>query len=102
MGEPERKLRPGEVDVANGRKTVYLTVGVWLADDGQIHLSFGREGITTVSNNPRSRRYHQKVYSHIKNILMKLDRWDPAPNARHLGDPSQLTINLGLKEEMNV
>lgn len=86
--------RPGEVNVARGRKTVYLTVGVWLASDGQIHLSFGKGGITKVSNNPKSKRYHKQLYRHIRNVLEQADRWNPVADARHLYDDSQLSMSL--------
>ena len=78
--------KPGDVQVPeDGKKTVYVTVGVWLRKDGQIQISFGEKGITTVSNNPASKRYHEKMYYILRDILREADRWSPVSGAGHTG-----------------
>jgi putative SOS response-associated peptidase YedK len=78
--------KPGVVQVPeDGKKTVYVTVGVWLRDDGQIQISFGEKGITTVSNNPESKRYHEKMYHILRDILKEADRWSPVSSSGYPG-----------------
>ncbi len=73
--------KPGDVQVPeDGKKTVYVTAGIWLREDGQIQISFGEKGITTVSNNPASKRYHEKMYRILRDILKEADRWSPVCN----------------------
>jgi hypothetical protein len=71
-------MKPGDIEVAEGKKTVYLTIGLFLREDGQIGISLGDEGITTVSNDDSSQRGHHNLFGHLKSILEKSDRWNPA------------------------
>ncbi len=71
-------MKPGDIEVAEGEKTVYLTIGLFLREDGQIGISLGDEGITTVSNDDGSQRCHHNLFGHLKSILEKSDRWNLA------------------------
>lgn len=94
MTGSKNKVRPGDVSVSKGGKTVYLTAGIWLAKDGMIHLSFGKAGIITVSNNPRSKQYHKQLYAQTRSVLQQAERWNPKDGARHLDENAQITMAL--------
>lgn len=67
-------MKPGEVRIADGKKTVYVTVGLWLGKDGQIHMSFGDDGLTTVSDKPDSVRAHPHLYQKLTRVLQRAER----------------------------
>ncbi|NPV92533.1 MAG: hypothetical protein HPY50_17345 [Firmicutes bacterium] len=94
MTGSKNQVHPGDVSVSRGRKTVYLTLGVWLAKDGMIHISFGKAGIITVSNNPRSKQYHKQLYAQARGALQRAERWNPVEDARHLDENAQITMAL--------
>lgn len=83
MRTVSHKMRPGDIEIPNNGKTVYVTMGLFLDDDGQIHITFG-DGQTTVSNNQKYKRYHQNLYKHLREILNTANRWNPVPGAKHL------------------
>jgi len=74
--EPTRKSRKGHY----GRKgrTVYVHMGIWHnKETGHIHVSGPKELKlhSTVSNNPKSKRYHPNLYKKLKAILVREKRW---------------------------
>jgi len=75
-------MKPGEVEVAKtGKLTITVALGVWAKQkkaDGPItiRLSAGRKNfITTVNNKPGSKRYHKKLFGHLKKSLRDNGRW---------------------------
>ncbi len=53
-------------------RTIYPKIGVWYAeDDGHIRLSIEGEGLTSVSNDPKSERYHRTLYKKLAEVLRK-------------------------------
>jgi len=57
-------------------RTVSLKVGVWYAEeDGHIRMSIEGEGLTSVSNDPESERYHRTLYKKLEDALRKQGAW---------------------------
>ncbi len=51
-------------------KTVRLDVGVWFNEaSGHIHVAAKGAFISTVSNDPRSKRYHPNLYRKLADCL---------------------------------
>lgn len=72
MSQPER----------HARKTARRTLGVWFNEkSGHIHLASPGLGkfISTVSNDPKSKRYHPDIYRKLARVLC--DAGLPAPAA---------------------
>jgi len=52
------------------RKTARLDVGIWFnPDTGQIHIAAKDQFISTVSNDPQSRRFHPNLFKKLSNSL---------------------------------
>lgn len=59
-------------------KTVRFDVGIWFnADSGHIHMAAKDAFISTVSNDPASKRYHPNLYRKMAKALR--DAGAPAP-----------------------
>ena len=57
-------------------RTVYPKIGVWYAEeDGHIRLSIEGQGLTSVSNDPASERYHRTLYEKLAEVLKKNGTW---------------------------
>ena len=51
-------------------RTIYPKIGVWYAEeDGHIRLSIEGQGLTSVSNDPDSERYHRTLYQKLAEVL---------------------------------
>ena len=73
-------MKQGEVIPSRGKQSLILAVGVWARRekaDGPITIRLAAPGhfITTVTNEPGSKRYHPKVFSHLKKLLKQHGRW---------------------------
>ena len=59
-------------------KTVKLDVGIWFNEkSGHIHLAAAGSFISTISNDPSSKRYHPNLYMKMTKALR--DAGAPAP-----------------------
>lgn len=61
-----------------GTKYVRFTVDVWYQEsDSSIHITSPDDPQfhTTVNNDPKSKRYHESLYKHLKRILRSAGRW---------------------------
>ena len=61
-----------------GAKSVRFEVGAWHdTDTGQIHLTIPSHPRfhTTVSNDPKSVRYHPNLYRKLSEVLIEAGRW---------------------------
>ncbi|KKW89720.1 hypothetical protein [Sphingobium chungbukense] len=59
-------------------KTVKLDCGIWYNDEsGHIHIAAAGAFISTVSNDPKSKRYHPNLYRKMAKALR--DAGAPAP-----------------------
>lgn len=59
-------------------KTVKLDCGIWYNDgSGHIHIAAAGAFISTVSNDPKSKRYHPNLYRKMAKALR--DAGAPAP-----------------------
>jgi hypothetical protein len=62
----------------HGAKSVRFEVGAWYdADTRQIHLTIPCHPRfhTTVSNDPKSVRYHPNMYRKLQEVLKEAGRW---------------------------
>ncbi len=74
--QPTRKSQKGHY----GKKgsTVYLHTGIWHdKETGEIHMSGPKESRfhSTISNNPKSKRYHPNLYRKLEEILVRERYW---------------------------
>lgn len=54
-------------------KTARLDVGIWYNErTGHIHIAAAGQFISTVSDDPRSRRYHPNLYGKLAATLRRL------------------------------
>ncbi|MEE4349577.1 MAG: hypothetical protein V2J26_05055 [Pacificimonas sp.] len=57
-------------DASKSGRTTYPKIGVWYAeDDGHIRLSIEGQGLTSVSSDPNSERYHRTLYNKLAAML---------------------------------
>jgi hypothetical protein len=57
-------------EASKSGRTTYPKIGVWYAEeDGHIRLSIEGQGLTSVSNNPDSERYHRTLYKKLAEVL---------------------------------
>jgi hypothetical protein len=58
-------------------KTVRINVGVWFdPKSGHIHLASAEAGIiSTVSNDPNSKRYQPNLYRKLRRVLVDSGKW---------------------------
>jgi hypothetical protein len=62
-------------------KTARLDVGIWFnKDTGRIHIAAIDHFISTVSNDPRSKRYHPNLYKKRSAALRNADKPHPNPS----------------------
>ena len=60
-------------------RTIYPKIGIWYAeDDGHIRLSIEGQGLTSVSNDPDSERYHRTLYKKLAEVLRESGALVPA------------------------
>lgn len=80
MQRPSR-LRVGlGVGMAKGEssKTARLDVGIWFNETtGHIHIAAKKQFISTVSNDPSSKRYHPNLYRKLSQALRDADKPHP-------------------------
>jgi hypothetical protein len=51
-------------------RTIYPKIGIWYAEeDGHVRLSIEGQGLTSVSDNPDSERYHRTLYEKLADVL---------------------------------
>lgn len=56
---------------ASKQKTVRLDVGIWFNEEtGHIHIAAANSFISTVSDDPESRRYHPNLFQKLAKCLM--------------------------------
>ena len=66
-------------------KYLRLSVGIWAADDGHIHITSDDPDApnfhTTINNTPGSKRYHANAYRKLAEILVRMGKdvpgWEP-------------------------
>jgi hypothetical protein len=75
-------MKPGDVRrfKGNGGKALAVTFGLWAERRSKtqpihIHMS-GSGGNTTVTNDPKSERYHRTIFRNLRRILVKNGRWE--------------------------
>src|ERR671921_534915 len=57
-------------------QTVYPKIGVWRPADGDhIHLSIEGQGLTSVTDNPDSERFHRTLYAQLAEVLREHGAW---------------------------
>ena len=62
-------------------KTAKLDVGIWFNQaSGHIHIAAKNAFISTVSNDPSSKRYHPNLYRKLAKALRELDKPHPNPS----------------------
>ena len=68
--------------MAGGKKTLNLSVSIWyMPRDGHIRMRIKgkqKDRITTISENPDSKRYHPHLFQHLKDELAYDGKWDVA------------------------
>lgn len=65
--------------MAGDSKTARLDVGIWFnADTGHIHLAAKGQFISTVSNDPKSKRFHANLYRKLGKALRDAGKPYPA------------------------
>lgn len=62
-------------------RTVYPKIGIWHADDGHIRMSIEGQGLTSVTNDPASERYHRTLYEKLAEVLRLAGRMPPPSSA---------------------
>ena len=52
-------------------RTIYPKIGVWYAEDedGHIRLSIEGQGLTSVTDDPNSVRYHRTLFKKLSEVL---------------------------------
>jgi hypothetical protein len=59
-------------------RTVYPKIGVWYAEeDGHIRLSIEGQGLTSVTDDPASERYHRTLYQKLTEVLREAGAKSP-------------------------
>lgn len=57
-------------ETSKSGRTIYPKIGIWFAeDDGHIRLSIEGQGLTSISNDPASERYHRTLYKKLAEVL---------------------------------
>jgi len=70
---------------ARSPKTARLDVGIWFNESsGHLHISAKKSFISTVSNDPKSKRYHPNLYRKLATVLR--DAGLPHPNPSPEGE----------------
>ncbi|ALR21954.1 hypothetical protein ATN00_18295 [Sphingobium baderi] len=70
MRSAVRSLVEGKMSARQEPKTVKLDVGIWFNEaSGHIHVAARGAFISTVSNDPRSKRYHPNLYGKLAACL---------------------------------
>ena len=70
----------------NGPKTAKLDVGIWFNEStGHIHIAAKKQFISTVSNDPKSKRYHPNLYCKLSQALQEADKPHPNPSPEEEG-----------------
>jgi hypothetical protein len=65
----------------NSPKTARLEVGIWFNElTGHIHVAAKDQFISTVSNDPSSKRYHPNLYRKLSQALRNADKPHPNPS----------------------
>jgi hypothetical protein len=63
-------------------RTIFPKIGIWYAeDDGHIRLSIEGQGLTSISNDPDSERYHRTLYKKLAEVLRDSGAFIPASPA---------------------
>lgn len=67
-------------ETSKSGRTTYPKIGVWYAeDDGHIRLSIEGQGLTSISNDPASERYHRTLYKKLAAMLREAGASIPDP-----------------------
>ncbi|MEP7221594.1 MAG: hypothetical protein ABI673_02880 [Novosphingobium sp.] len=71
---------------AESLKTARLDVGIWYNQaSGHIHIAAKNQFISTVSNDPSSKRYHPNLYRKLSDALRNADKPHPNPSPEEEG-----------------
>lgn len=73
-------MNPGDVRVfeEGNRRALVVAVGVWAEQRNDwidIHLTGPNASHTTVTNQPKSERYHRTLFRDMRALLREYDRW---------------------------
>ncbi len=75
----QESLRPGSVHVFKPRGSVVLGIGIWAKKNPSgrihIHVTGGDRFHTTVTNQPKSVRYHRILFRNLRRVLMDHRAW---------------------------
>jgi hypothetical protein len=67
-------------------KTAKLDVGIWFNEEtGHIHIAAKNSFISTVSNEPGSKRYHPNLYRKLAEALRTANKPHPNPSPQGEG-----------------
>ena len=71
-------------------KTARLDIGIWFNEaTGHIHIAAKDQFISTVSNDPASKRYHPNLYNKLAKALRAADKPHPDPSPGSAAGRSQ-------------
>ncbi len=75
-------MKPGDIRVfrSGKRRALVLAIGVWAEQRKpgapiHIHITGTSDFHTTVTDDPRSQRYHRTLFRDLKRLLEKHSRW---------------------------
>jgi len=78
-------MQPGDVRVFQRGKgnALVIGLGVWAKRSGKkhngkwidIHLAGPNDSLTTVTNNPKSKRYHRTFFRNLRRTLIQYECW---------------------------
>ena len=88
----ETTVRPGDVHVFRPGKAVAVGVGIWAeCRSGAIHIHMtGPLSMhTTVTNAPKSARYHRTLFRDLRRILVANGAWPYGEQGIDLDEPQE-------------
>lgn len=72
-------IRPGDVRVFRPGQAVVLATGVWAKREGtkwiRIDITGTKTFHTTVTNDPKSERYHRTLFRNLRRVLITNGCW---------------------------
>jgi hypothetical protein len=73
------EMKPGDVRTFRGGQAVVLATGIWAKREGKkwirIDITGTKNFHTTVTNDPKSERYHRTLFRDLRRILLAHDCW---------------------------
>ena len=76
MEKPE--MQPGDVRVFRNGEALVLAAGIWAKRQGKNWIRIDITGTgkhTTVTNNPKSHRFHRTLFRDLRSVLVKNNCW---------------------------